>query len=1226
MTFQRDQRQIFSIRKFKAYGAASVLLGLLTLGVNGQTQANTLSSATVTIEESVLTKEPEVLPLPKTPGETSPSVSPVETLTQEEPEGDGVSKLHSLSQTLDKSVLSKRLEGLKKRELSQENEAFRVQFDEVLTKAQEVLTKSEVTVEELTKLLADLDQLEALLGREQSDKDKKENTENAQLSDVRDLPKESMLTQALAVSEHLGTESGADVLEQAAAVSVLQAALEKVGHPALDLQELNDLLTFVQKELHKPLSREIIQGMALALDDFRKQSQAQAADQVVRETTPATSSRSRRQRRALDDQDWATAEEKAQIQSEKADRQRTLDDYFRNEYGRYLRKVDHQYVLEGDDIQPIRLSETDAFIINTKKYPDGLDRGEPIGVNAKDARTPELLNRINAKLNLMGLSAAYMSGSKTIEISGKINRADKVTGERLQWFVQILHGNNASATEFLKHTGSIQKSSGIPASNSTGVSIHLFDVYSTNKKDYLDNFAKDRDKIINEIQQASPYYNNWQVSNWTQRLNRLKGHLPGYRTSFPTALHQKLGINTKAYDVEIPETTKAKDINDVTPVPKTMYVEDLGQLRVEELVSVSRKPEAANYRPTDGIYNKESATFASTEPKREVGVQNIDVKVVFGDKSEIIVSVPLTLNSSEYEFFIKTVDEELEKYKGMIENKDQKRPLTQESRQHIENELEKIAQEIREEIEKLKPKRHNQIRPYFYREVGRMYLVLYKERALIEIDMEKERLTEVINGNDDLTSEDQRVLLADVEKQARLYKEVVAEKGVIRDPLPGEGSSRHHAAGNRIEHAIYELKNLGIIEHKATRVAENKKIAREEIAAKAKEITDFLKDDTTLSPEDKERLTNNLNTVKQEVEQAFERRTIEHILTGAFGNIQPEFKRIKDEEIAKLQLLLDEAKKFAVAKKNAKDAIDAEVNRVKQKITNNNNLTETDKERLKEEATQAGETAKAEIDKKVTTDEVTNDKEDQVRKVTAVGTTAQDLGEAKKQAKAMIEEALNKVKEVITNNDNLTPADQQRLEAEATQVAKDAKAAIDAKADKDGVTDSQAAQVATVTAVGDKATALGNAKVDAKAELDRQAETAKQAITATPHLTAEDQDRLKAEVTKAVDDAKAAIDTQASPETVTQAKDAGIQAIDAVQAKSGELGQVKADAKAEVTAKLADVIQAIADNGDLTQDDKDRLTQEANQAADRAKAELDAKETTAEVTDAKQAQVDTVTA
>ncbi|MFU2164626.1 LPXTG cell wall anchor domain-containing protein, partial [Streptococcus pluranimalium] len=196
-----------------------------------------------------------------------------------------------------------------------------------------------------------------------------------------------------------------------------------------------------------------------------------------------------------------------------------------------------------------------------------------------------------------------------------------------------------------------------------------------------------------------------------------------------------------------------------------------------------------------------------------------------------------------------------------------------------------------------------------------------------------------------------------------------------------------------------------------------------------------------------------------------------------------------------------------------------------------------------------------------TTDEVTNDKENQVRKVTEVGTTAQELGNAKKAAKAAIDAEVNRVKEAIKNNDNLTPADQQRLEAEATQAAKDAKAAIDAKVAKDGVTDTQAAQVATVTAVGDKATALGNAKADAKAEIDRQAETAKQAITANPHLTAEDQNRLTAEVTKAVDAAKAAVDTHETPETVTQAKETGTQGIDAVEGRAATLGNMKADTK-----------------------------------------------------------------
>ncbi|MFU2164992.1 YSIRK-type signal peptide-containing protein, partial [Streptococcus pluranimalium] len=45
MQFQRDQRQIFSIRKFKAYGAASVLLGLMTLGVNDKALAEQIAKA-----------------------------------------------------------------------------------------------------------------------------------------------------------------------------------------------------------------------------------------------------------------------------------------------------------------------------------------------------------------------------------------------------------------------------------------------------------------------------------------------------------------------------------------------------------------------------------------------------------------------------------------------------------------------------------------------------------------------------------------------------------------------------------------------------------------------------------------------------------------------------------------------------------------------------------------------------------------------------------------------------------------------------------------------------------------------------------------------------------------------------------------------------------------------------------------------------------------------------
>lgn len=136
-------------------------------------------------------------------------------------------------------------------------------------------------------------------------------------------------------------------------------------------------------------------------------------------------------------------------------------------------------------------------------------RNQPLAINAKDQRTPELLNRINAKLNPMGLRAAYVPGSKAIEISEKINRADGVSGERLQWFVQVLHGENASATQFVEGQRYSVSTTMFPTAGITGVTFHLLDVYSTNNKGYLDNFAKDRDKIIKEIQQEGPYYGSW---------------------------------------------------------------------------------------------------------------------------------------------------------------------------------------------------------------------------------------------------------------------------------------------------------------------------------------------------------------------------------------------------------------------------------------------------------------------------------------------------------------------------------------------------------------------------------------------------------------------------------------------------------------------------------------------------------------------------------------------
>ncbi|MFU2163596.1 Cna B-type domain-containing protein, partial [Streptococcus pluranimalium] len=56
MQFQRDQRQIFSIRKFKAYGATSVLLGLMILGVNDKALAEQIAKVQVSPESGEATQ------------------------------------------------------------------------------------------------------------------------------------------------------------------------------------------------------------------------------------------------------------------------------------------------------------------------------------------------------------------------------------------------------------------------------------------------------------------------------------------------------------------------------------------------------------------------------------------------------------------------------------------------------------------------------------------------------------------------------------------------------------------------------------------------------------------------------------------------------------------------------------------------------------------------------------------------------------------------------------------------------------------------------------------------------------------------------------------------------------------------------------------------------------------------------------------------------------------
>ncbi|HFU4110995.1 TPA: DUF1542 domain-containing protein, partial [Streptococcus suis] len=280
----------------------------------------------------------------------------------------------------------------------------------------------------------------------------------------------------------------------------------------------------------------------------------------------------------------------------------------------------------------------------------------------------------------------------------------------------------------------------------------------------------------------------------------------------------------------------------------------------------------------------------------------------------------------------------------------------------------------------------------------------------------------------------------------------------------------------------------------------------------------------------------------------------------------PEAVQAKEEEGTKAIA----ADVLDAAKQDAKNKIAKDVEAAKDAIDKNPNLSDTEKQGFKDAVDTEAEKANQAIDA-ATTPEAVQEKEEEGTKAIA----ADVLDAAKQDAKNKIAKDLATVEAAIDANSNLS-----QDEKDAAKLAAQAKAA-EAVADIEKATTPEAAQTLEDAAVKDLA------NIEIKAAYD----DAVKAIEAADNLST-------AAKTKALDDLKKA--RQAAEDAVKTATTAD-------EVAKGALDGLKSIAKVEAKAAADDAKAAIANNSNLTDDEKKVYTD----AIDAALKETEAKITAA---------------
>ena len=305
----------------------------------------------------------------------------------------------------------------------------------------------------------------------------------------------------------------------------------------------------------------------------------------------------------------------------------------------------------------------------------------------------------------------------------------------------------------------------------------------------------------------------------------------------------------------------------------------------------------------------------------------------------------------------------------------------------------------------------------------------------------------------------------------------------------------------------------------------------------------------------------------------------------------------------------------------AKDAAKADIETARQNkvngITNNNNLSQAEKDAAIAKVNKAAEDATKAVDAATSADALTAAKGN--------GTTAINnvTPVAKEAAKQAIADALNgkdgqkgKLQEIEERTD-LTDEEKAAAKKDAQDKANAELAKINAQPDAaDTPAEATTAQEA-VDAAGTKGAAdvksvnpTAVKKPEAKAAVEAARKAKEDAIKADANLTDDEKTAAIAKANKAAEDATKAIDAATTNQAVTDAQTAATTAV-------GKVNPIaKENAKAAIATALTAKNNEIDNRQDLTQAEKDAAKAEAKKLADAETAKINAQPDNAETADA----------
>ncbi|HEM5229293.1 TPA: DUF1542 domain-containing protein [Streptococcus suis] len=484
-----------------------------------------------------------------------------------------------------------------------------------------------------------------------------------------------------------------------------------------------------------------------------------------------------------------------------------------------------------------------------------------------------------------------------------------------------------------------------------------------------------------------------------------------------------------------------------------------------------------------------------------------------------------------------------------------------------------------------------------------------KELAKADVDNQAKAAIEAVKNNPNLDATEQAPYIEAIEKAAEEQKAAI--------------DKAKDTAG------ITDAVNAAEKVNEEQKLAAAKQDAKNKIAEEAAAAKDAIDKNPNLSEDEKRTFKDAVDKAAQTANDAIDKAT-----TPA------EVQTAEDNGVKAI-----DAKELDAAKQDAKNKIAKDVEAAKDAIDKNPNLSEDEKQGFKDAVDVAAQTANGEIDKATTPETVQTAEDNGVKAI-----DAKELAAAKQDAKNKIAKDVEAANAAIESNPNLSEKEIADAKAEVAKAAEDANKAIAA------ATTPETAQTAEEAGTKEiAADVLDAAKQDAKNKIAKDLATVEAAIDANSNLSEDEKKAAKLaaqakaadavtniekattpaavqtledaavkelaniEIKAAYDDAVKAIEAADNLSTAAKTKalddlkkarqaaeDAVKKATTADEVAKGALDGLKSIAKIEATAAADDAKAAIAQNSNLTDDEKKVYTDAIDKALKDTETKIDA--------------------